>query len=220
MKKHYLLFTCLPLSLFSYEVEFEKRFVKELKPDTLSTQIEITTKSNSIITVSKILNRFSKEIKSNNDVDIYFKNYLVYPLYKKDTNNLPKIISYLGKLQYKVSSNSASSLNSFIYSINQLKEKRQTSVELSSLSWKIKKSSEESAYELLRFQAIKWGNTYAKNLSVSLNTQCKIKAIKIKLNSNKADSSFTSFDKHDGFILPTFALENLALDALYSLDCK
>ena len=101
-----------------------------------------------------------------------------------------------------------------------MKEKRQTSVELSSLSWKIKKSSEESAYELLRFQAIKWGNTYAKNLSVSLNTQCKIKAIKIKLNSNKADSSFTSFDKHDGFILPTFALENLALDALYSLDCK
>lgn len=220
MKKNYLLLTCLPLSLLSYEVEFEKRFVKELKPDTLSTQIEITTKSNSSDSVSNILNRFNKEIKSNKDVEIYFRNYLVYPLYKKDTNNLPKIISYLGKLQYKVSSNNASSLNTFIYSINQLKQNRHSAVELSSLSWKIKKSSEDSAYELLRFQAIKWGNTYAKNLSISLNSQCEIKAIKIKLNSNKVDLSASSNKKHDGFVLPTFALKDIHLDALYSLDCK
>lgn len=220
MKKNCLFALCLPLSLFSYEVEFEKTFVKELKPDTLSTQIEIITKSDSNLHVSNILDRFSKEIKSNQNVNIYFKNYLVHPVYKKGTNNVPKIISYLGKLQYKVSSKNASSLNSFIYDINLLKQNRHTSVELSSLSWKIKKTSEESAYELLRFQAIKWANVYSNNLSVSLNNNCKVKTINIKINSNNDISPASPIDKNDGFIFPSFALKKLSLNAIYTLDCK
>lgn len=217
---------CIPLSALSFDVNFSKEFVKKLSPDTLSGTVIIKIESDSEQQVSSKLNIFNEEIKYNSLVEKHLGTYTVRPQYKYSSNNTPKIVSYIGELKYKVNSNKAKNMNQFISKINSLKKSRDTSIVISNLSWKVKKSTFSVAQDVLRHEAINWGQTYTQNLSKDLDLSCELKSISMN-KSMPATRTYSmrsnlSFDnsKKENIPVPQATKEKITSLAQYKLECQ
>ena len=161
----------IPMSLFAFDVEFNKTFSKELMADTLSTNVTIRIEASKEKDISKRLTKYNEEIKDNDEVERKLGNFTIRPSYKYSSNNTPKIVGYIGELRYTINSEDAKSVNDFISNINKLKNSRDTSISVSNLSWKVKDSTYTVALDILRLQAIDWAQNYANNLSKDLRKQ-------------------------------------------------
>lgn len=221
MKLNKLLFLFLPFSLFSYELNFDKTFSKDLKVEILSNNFHIKLESNSEKEVYKILKSFEKEIKNYNDVDKKFDSLTIKPNYKYRANRTPKLLSYNGSLKYEISASSAKDFNNFISRMVKVKDHRNVSLLITDLSWKVKDSSKENEKDELRVEAIKWIKSYSKILSLELDSTCSVKSI--ILDSLEQKNIIENIDASEKYkkILPTSNLSrNIAINAHYILDCK
>lgn len=215
----------LPMSLFAFEVEFNKKFTKELMADTLSTQLIIRIDSKVEKDISKRLTKFNEEIKDNDEVEKKLGNFTIRPSYKYNSTNSPKIIGYIGELRYTINSTDAKTINKFISDINNLKESRDTSITVSGLSWKVKDSTYNIALDILRLEAIYWGQTYASNLSKDLNKRCMIQNIKINSHSNirpmRTNYALERMSSSKQSIpVPEIDRQKISINPMYVLECK
>lgn len=223
MKLKILSLFILPLSLFSYEISFSKKFTTELKPDVLSSNFRIQIEGDSEKEISSKLEVFNKVIKKFDKIEKKLGSFNVRPNYKYNSNNSPKITSYTGSLNYEISSINASSISEFISKMNDLKNSRNTSIIINGLSWKIKESSKNISQEVLRLESIHWINTYASNLSKNLNTSCTTKKIVISSNPfriNRLSSLSISSAKSSNISIPQSNLQEVSINVNYILDCK
>ena len=214
----------LPLSLFSYEISFSKKFTTELKPDVLSSNFRVQIEGDSERKVSSRLEVFNKVIKEFDKIEKKLGSFNVRPNYKYNSNNSPKITSYTGSLNYEISSTHANSINEFISKMNDLKNSRNTSIIINGLSWKITESSKNISHEVLRLESINWINTYASNLSKNLNTLCTTKKILINSNTLGIENRLSSLDfssiKSSNISIPQSNVQEVSINANYILDCK
>lgn len=178
-----ILLVLLPLSLFSFEVNFSKSFNKELIPDTLTTNITIRVNGDNENKISNKLDKFNEVIKDNDEVEKRRGSLSVRPNYKYSSNNIPKINGYVGYLSYKVNSTSADKINTFINSITRIKKDRDTSITISNLTWRVKEDTKSVAKDIIRLEATHWALDYARNLSSDLRKKCRLE--KISLNANR-----------------------------------
>ncbi|NQY19775.1 MAG: hypothetical protein HRT40_00465 [Campylobacteraceae bacterium] len=221
MKLNKLLFLLLPFSLYSYEVNFDKTFTKDLKIEILSNNFLIKLESNSEKEVLKILKDFEKEIKNYKTINKKFDSLTVKPNYKYRANRTPKLLSYIGSLKYEISTSSAKDFNNFISKMVEIKDHRSVSLLITDLSWKVKESSKEIQKDELRIEAIKWIKSYSQTLSLELDSTCSIKSI--KLHSSNKRKTITNIDASEKYkkILPSSNLSrNIDINAYYVLDCK
>lgn len=214
----------LPLSLVAFEVNFNKEFSKELMPDTLSTHITIRIDSDNEQKISSRLANFNEKIKLSKEVEKKLGSYTVRPNYKYSSNNTPKITGYIGELRYKINAQKAKNINKFVGLVNDLKESRDTSITVSGLSWKVKRSTYNVALDILRLEAINWAQTYAKNLSEDLNTTCTVKNININSLSQpryaRAQMSMDRMSKVSNVPVPQANYEKISINPTYTLECK
>lgn len=216
----------LPVALFSFEVNFNKEFTKELMPDILSTDLMIKIESDNEEQISQRLTKFNEFIKDDRKVEKKLGNYTVRPNYKYSSNNTPKIIGYVGELRYKVSSDDAKAVNSFITSVNKLKDSRDTSILVSHLSWKVKDTTYNVALDILRLEAITWAETYARNLSEDLQKKCEVKKVNIGGQNRpvfaKALNAEVAMDSRSrsGVAVPQANHQKIAIQSNYTLECK
>ena len=217
----YLLLVILPVYLFSFEVNFNKKFTKSLTQDTLTTYLSIVVRDDNEKLINKALKKFNKKIKSLDEVDKHNWSLTIRPEYRT-SNNVPKITGYVGELRYKVNSNKATKINKFINEMIKLKENRNTNVVISNLRWTIKESSFNIANDLLRLEAINWGTTYASNLSKDLNLKCSVKNISIH-NSNfrpLARMSYSTEVSDNKIAVPQSNKEEISISPSFVLECK
>lgn len=215
----------LPIALFSYEVNFSKKFTRLLQPDVLNTDIYVKVDSDSQKKITKKLDIFNKYIKSTDYLNKRLGHYFVRPKFRY-SSNAPIIAGYIGELQYNVQSEKPQDINRFISGVIKLKNNRDTSIVISDLKWKIKKSTKDVSIDLLRFEAIQWIQGYAQNLSNNLKVKCTVNKIKInpynKLDIddlNKLQNEAIS-GKKSIIPIPEITNQDIHIDVNYSLECK
>ncbi|RXK01737.1 hypothetical protein CRV02_07600 [Arcobacter sp. CECT 8989] len=218
----FLTLLILPVFLFSFEVNFNKKFSKSLAEDTLTTYFSVVVEGDSEKEINKTLKKFNKKIKKYNKIEKDSGTLTVRPQYRT-SKNAPKITGYRGELRYKVSSNHASYINEFVSEMIELKEKRSTNIIISNLRWTVKDSTYDVANDILRLEAINWGTRYARNLSKDLNLECKVKNISINSSNYRpmAKMVYSNAEMSDENIaVPESNKEDISINPSFVLECK
>jgi len=175
-----LLFVTLIMlsSLGAYSIQFDKSFEIAIKPDTITTHINISIKKQSEKEVLEKLALFSTFIDSCKGVEKKGGNYSVYPDYRYENNHRYKN-GYQGTMGYQVSAKKPEDLNIFIASLHDKKKDFDVDISLSSVSWQLSPEQKEGKLDKLRLDAILWVNSYATTLSSQIKSTCKVSNISI-----------------------------------------
>ena len=222
MKKYLLLF--LPLLVFSYEIEFNKKFTKKLVPNILSANITISIEDSKEKFVIEKLEVFNKKIKEYTKLEKELGSFNIRPVYQHSSNT-PKIDGYKGDLRYKISTQNAIFVGEFVSMITSLKEDRDTSVSLDDLSWKVKEDSLAIALDILRFESITWIENYTKVLSQDLNKECVVKSINLSNSAQALPYAVRQFRidssaQKNEILVPEISEQNISINTNYRLECK
>ena len=214
----------LPVFAFSFEIEFNKKFSQELSHDTLSTYVTVSITDDNEIIVGERLEVFNQKIKSYDKVERKLGSYTVRPKYRHSSNT-PKIAAYVGELRYKVNSRKARFMNEFITEVTKLKRNRDTNVSVSNLSWSVKEDTYNVTLDLLRLEAITWGQRYAKTLSNDIGKDCYVKNINInKTNQFRQfnnDAVYSTANMSNKSIpVPESNQEKIKINPNYILECE
>lgn len=214
----------LPIVVFSFEVEFNKKFSQELVSDTLTTNITIKITDDTELLVGNRLDIYNKKIKSYDKVERKLNSFYIWPKYRH-SNSTPKVIAYVGELRYKVNSSKARYMDEFINEITKLKRNRDTTISISNLSWTVREDTYNDTLDLLRLKAINWGQKYAINLSQDILKECSIKNIDINTTRQimPLDNSivYTSALLNKKSIpVPESNQERIKINPNYILECK
>ncbi len=223
MKKY--LFLLIPFFLNAYEIDFSKKFTKDLIPNVLGADISIIIEDNKESEVIERLDVFNNKIKEYKKVEKQLGSFNVRPQYQRSSNS-PKIYGYKGTLNYKIETTDALLMGEFISLITSLKENRDTSVSLNNLSWRVKDDSYNVIIDLLRLESINWIENYAKNLSTDLNKSCKVKSINLQNNilhtyrQSAASLRLDSSLKKENVPVPEVSQQKISIISNYKLECK
>jgi uncharacterized protein YggE len=166
------------ISLSAYTIAFDKHFDLNLKPDTITTHIHITTLKPTEKDVLKKLSSFSTFISGYKDIDKKGGNYSVNPEYRYENNHRYKN-GYRGNMDYTISSNRADDINTFITHLHDKKKDFDVDISISNVSWQLSPSQKEGQEDKLRLQAFQWINNYAKVLSKELDSHCTVTKISL-----------------------------------------
>lgn len=217
------LFLLIPLFAFSFEMEFNKKFSHELPHDTLETYLTVTILDDTEIIVEERLEVFNQKIKSLDKVERKLDILRISPKYKH-SNSTPKIVGYVGELKYKVNSSKARYMNEFISEITKLRRNRDTNVSINKPTWKVRESTYNVTFDLLRLEAINWAESYSINLSNDINKECKIKKIDINIASKilKVNEHVTygNFSKDKTLSIPKINKEKIIINPKYLMECE
>lgn len=214
----------LPVLVFSFEIEFEKKFTQSLPHDTLSTFLKVTIKDESEILVKERLEVFRNLIKNNQKVKSSLGSFYIKPEYRY-SKSAPKIISYIGEMKYRIDSVKAEEIHEFISNITDLKRNRDTIVAVNNLSWSVKEKTYNMALENLQLEAIVWAEKYVKSLSSDIKKECKIKSITInKMDEFAEETNENIYSSSDMSKVPRPLLEanqeKIKINTKYVLECE
>jgi len=219
-----ILLLLLPFLLYSYEIDFNKTFTKELMPNILSANITISIEDSKEEFVIKRLEVFNKEIKGYKKIEKELGSFNIRPVYQHSSNS-PKIDGYRGNLRYKISTTDALLMGEFVSLITSLKENRDTSVSLDNLSWKVKEDSYIIALDILRFEAISWIENYSKTLSKDLNKECSVLSINLSNSIHPLSSTMRAYGmassmKREEMVVPEISEQKISITTSYKVECK
>jgi uncharacterized protein YggE len=212
------LLSFLPIFLFSFEIEFNKKFYHTLPHEILKTHLVIRIDDDSEKEVDNRLNKFNELIKEYDKVDKKLASFNIRPNFRH-AGNTPTIRGYIGELVYTIESNKAHFMDEFITQITDLKKFRDTSVSITNLSWTIKEATYNVTLDLLRYEAINWAQTYATNLSNDVKKNCSLKKIVINRTPtpiyNKSEYNIT-----ESLTVPQANQEMIEINPKFILECK
>lgn len=215
----------LPFLLSAYEINFSKKFTKDLIPNVLGADISVIIEDKKEKTVIERLEVFNTAIKEYKKVEKQLGTFNIRPQYQR-TSNSPKIYGYIGTLNYKIETTDALNMGEFISLLTSLKDNRDTSVSLNNLSWRVKDDSYNVILDLLRLESINWVENYAKVLSADLKKECKVQSINLLNNLLhtyrepmavlKLDSSL----QRENVPVPEISQQKIFITTDYKMECK
>lgn len=214
----------LPVFGFGFQLEFTKEFSQQLPHDTLSANLTITIEDETEAIVNDRFKVFNKKIKEFSIVERELEKFNIRPKYRHITST-PKIIGYIGELRYQVDSYKAKDMHMFISELTELKRFRDTTVSVNNLSWSVKEDTYNVTLDLLRLEAINWGNTYAQNLSNDLNKNCVLEKVVIdrdKINDkNNVNILYSNtLNNSKDLDVPDAKEERVTINPKYYVECK
>lgn len=215
----------LPISLFSYEVSFNKKFIKLVTPDLLTTYINISIENESEKFINNHIEEFNKYIKDNNSVEKNHGSFTLSPKYKY-FKNTQEFIGYVGNLKYTIKSKNAKNLNEFINDLIDIETKfRRANIKLriSNVSWTTSTKLYDKSVDSLRIEAMTWIETYAQTLKSILSKECIVKNININKSSNQflRASNMESFSsKRVSNVAPVNSSQEIKIESNFVLECK
>ena len=224
MKKLFVLLY-VSVYVFSFELTFNKKFVKETIPDLLGTNISVIVFKTDETEIAPILAKYTKKFDRDKSVDK--KNGLVSILPKyKYANGISKIIGYTGKIQYKISSQKSENINNFIQDILELRDDEDVSISIAALKWQMSDAKYNEILDSLRLESVQWPIQYSNTLSNKIAKACEVKNININSyipRNNYASSpriQKMSMASSSDVILPKQTKNTISLNPSYLLECR
>ena len=212
----------LTSSLLAYTINFDKSFEIDIKPDTITTHITISTQKPTEKIVLQKLTSFSTFISGYKDVEKKGGNYSVYPEYRYENNHRYKN-GYRGTMDYQISSQKADDLNTFIANLHDKKKDFDVDISLSSVSWILSAKQKEGKQDALRLDAIRWINSYADKLSTELNSSCKVTKISLSAPSYNYPRAVMMEAKSmaaDAAPTPEQDIQKISIVPHFELECQ
>lgn len=227
MRKIILIFCLILLNLNAYEINFNKNFSKNVSPDKLVTYVSVIVEKKLEREVNLEIEKFNDFIKENDLVKFKDGRYTLSPKYTY-TNNKQKFVGYIGNLNYKIETQNAKNINSFISQLIDIKERinsEDLKLNISNINWEISEELNNKSFDDLRLEAIKWANEYSKELSNKVQKNCEISKININsVNRNNIyyarDGIVASSMKTSADVTPANTDENISINPNFLLECK
>ncbi len=210
----------LPIGLFSYELNFNKKFSKNISSNILISHINITIEDKEEEYINETIGIFNEYIEDNEDVIKKNGNFNLLPKYKY-YDRKQHFVGYVGSLMYNIESINATSINKFINELLAIKNKFNTDkikINISNTTWNISQKLYEDTLDSLRLDAITWIKFYSSNLS----TQCRVKRIDI---NNRGDNKMPrpmnrNIMSSRAEITPIQSEKQISINPSYTLECK
>ena len=219
MLKKLLFSSLIPLTLFSYELHFSKKFAKEVSPDILSTRISVNIQNKDERFINDNLESVNEFIKESQDIKYKNGNFNLTPKYSYK-NNKKEFIGYVGNLSYIITSKDPIFMNEFISELIELKDKiavNSLKLNINNTSWKVSEQKYSNSLDELRLDAINWISTY----STKLNNSCKVKKIKINTgHDNYQYIRMNTMSRSISKVAPAKSLKSISINPNYILECK
>lgn len=176
--KKILFLISICVNIFSYEIDMQQSFTKEIKPKELGVAISISTKAKDLDDVLNRLNDYSAFIKSYKTQGFFISGgrFDTFPNYVYKHSQRVKV-GYRGNMRFEIKSKNSKRLNNFISQLTAKNSLNDVDLSISSLDWKVSQNDIKKAKESLRLEAIHWAKEYAQKLSNDTNEQCFIKKI-------------------------------------------
>ena len=221
----FLIALLLPMSLFSYEISFNKKFIKLVTPDLLSTYVNISIENDSEKIINNNIEKFNDYIKDNNLIEKTHGSFTLSPKYNY-FKNTQKFIGYVGNLKYTIKAKNASNLNKFISDLIELEkklDKNNVKLRISNVSWITSTNLYDNSLDTLRIDAMTWIEKYADSLKDILKKDCTIKSI----NINKSNNQFIRATQMESFsskrvsnVAPVNSNQEIKIESNFVLECK
>jgi uncharacterized protein YggE len=169
---------CISLLSAQTDITFSKNFEKQVKPDTLTTNITFSIQKVSQEIATNRLTKISDFVMNKKSIKSKGGDYSVNPHYDYE-NGKNNQNGYDGTISYALSSKNPEILNKFTRELQRFGEKNGLSVSVSSALWSMSENQDDSdgGVEDLRIEAILWSEKYAKLLSTKIGKNCSVKKI-------------------------------------------
>ena len=226
MKRVSKLLLLLPIFALSYELNFNNSFSKSLKPDILSSTVNISVTKENENSANKEIEKFNDFLKNTKNITLKNTNYNLTPKYEYIENN-PYFKGFIATINFVVESKESSIINSFLSDLLAFKDSQKKSdikINISNLSWDVSEKLQNKIIDNLRLESILWIEDYAKEISKKSSKKCEIKSVIINEDGNynfsrvKAVSFSTNSENMD--ISPIRSEQNIKINTNYILDCK
>lgn len=230
MKKILATTLLLGVCAFSYEINFNKSFTKNVNADSLVSNINISVEKDNEKSVNNEIEKFNNFLKKTKDVEIKNANYNLSPKYVYEKNK-SIFKGYLGESRFTIKSKDASKINDFLTNLSDLKDSinsKDIELRVSNLSWEVSPILRDSTLNDLRLESIIWVEDYAKSLNDKVSKKCEVKHINISENfaypramvmaSAPALDSVKSFVSKE--VAPINSEESITINTNFVLDCK
>ena len=219
MIKKLLFTTLVPLSLFSYELNFSKNFTKEISPDILSTRISVNIQNKDERFINDNLESINEYIKDSQNIKYKNGSFNLTPRYTYKNSNR-KFVGYVGNLSYVVTSKDATIMNEFISELINLKDKiavKSLKLNINNTSWQVSKTKYNNSLDILRLESINWIKEYAS----TLNKSCKVKKISISTSRNNYQHNMMdTMMKSASKIVPSKSEKSISINPNFTLECS
>ena len=176
MKKILLSSLLVFTTLNAFDISLTKKFTSKVAPKSLGLSVSVNVRDNNLNSVLNKLTEYSDFIKSFKELNLSGGNFNTNPQYKYYNNQREKI-GYQGHIYFQIKSKNSVKLKEFVSMLSAKNSQKNVDISISSSSWQVIPKDIEKKKDELRLEAISWANTYAKELSSKLSTECKVKKI-------------------------------------------
>jgi predicted secreted protein len=219
MIKKLALSALIPLSLFSYELNFSKKFSTSINPDILTTKISANLQNKDERFISDNLESINDFIKENKEIQYKNGRFHLTPKYTYKNSNR-KFTEYIGNISYMITSKDANTMNEFISELIDVKDKlnvKTLKLNINNTTWQISDELHNQSQDKLRLEAINWITNYAKNL----NSSCTISKINIGSRNNHYPSPMMYKSmRATSDISPAKSIQSTSINPNFTLECK
>lgn len=232
MLKNTILIAISAVTLFGYDLEFKRNFTKDITQDEIFARINVDAigdkQKDAIKAISTIINFVddSKYMKNDNFTQSS------YPIYKYSNFSKERYIDgYKSNLSFTIKNENSSMVELYLRKLLDLKTEK-LNITYSQLGYRVSKKSKTTSNDNLRLKAIKWSNDYAKELSNTLEVNCKQLSINFNRNSfnqpspqyarmeSRMMSKSVQNDSEIKFSVPSQQLQTLKIDAIFRYNCN
>ncbi len=231
MLKNTILIALSAATLFGYDLEFKRDFIKDITQDEIFARINIDAigdkQKDAIDKISTIIKFVddSKYMKNDNFTQSS------YPIYKY--SNLSKeryVDGYKSNLSFTIKNKNSSIIELYLRKLLELKTKK-INITYSQLGYRVSKKLKTTSNDELRLEAIKWSTNYSQELSDTLNVNCK--QLNINFNRKSFNQPYPQYARMESSMMvksvqndsginlsvPSQQLQTLKIDATFRYNC-
>ena len=229
--KYLLSLFVLSSVLFGYNIEFAKKFSKEISNDEITSYISVYSKHKLQKKAIYNLSKYKSLMEKNKDIKKLNIKQNTYPEYRYEkTTNRRVLEGYKATLAYTISSDEPTKISEYIEDLLKIKKYGEDiQVTFSNLTYGVSKKKKAEIEDALRLDAIVWGKYHAMDLSVKVGQKCQPKEIIINPNSymrpmqstyRALGKSAMAMESSIDVSMPTPSDTSISIDALFKFDCK
>lgn len=229
--RYLLTFIALVSIVFGYEIEFQKKFSKEITNDEIISYISVYSKHKIQKKAIDGLSKYKRLMENNKDIKKLNIQQSTYPEYRYEKHSNRRILEgYKSTLSYTLSSEAPTEISEYLEDLLKIKKySEDIQVTFSNLTYRVSNEKKEQLEDTLRLEAIVWAKYHAIDLSAKVGQKCEV--AKIIVNSSNyirpmqstyrtLGKSAMAMENNIDVSMPIPSDTSFSIDSLFKFKCK